>query len=239
MEQVTVGNFAELHAALHKYRGRNRWIFRGQADPDWPLTPKAGRGVYAEKDDLLYCRGWQRRAARFLDMTKFPSEWHIMMMAQHHGLPTRLLDWTWCPLVAAFFAIAEERESNAALYAFRFNDVVDEDRTRVRDVTTVALLRSTEVVPRVSSQFSLFTVHPNPSQPLTADTLPEGCALERIVIEKTGQADLLLDLDYYGINRATIFADLDGLSEHISWSLRTKREWSSGHIVDSSRAWNE
>lgn len=234
VKETVVHNFSQLHEVLRPFRGRNGYIFRGQADPSWDLIPKAGREGFSDKDDVLYFRGWKRRAARFLDATRFSNEWQLLSLAQHHGLPTRLLDWTWCPLVAVFFALFEERNSDAALYVYRFCEVVDDESVEIEDLTSVALLKSTEVTPRISSQFALFTVHPNPSRPLAVDDSNSGCELERIVIDRSGHQDLLLDLDYYGINRATIFADLEGLSSHISWSLLTRSEWTHGELIEKS-----
>jgi hypothetical protein len=40
---VTVRNFDELRKALDGYRASKRWVFRGHADANWGLVPKAGR----------------------------------------------------------------------------------------------------------------------------------------------------------------------------------------------------
>lgn len=228
-----VESFAQLHEELQQFRDDNTWIYRGQGRTDWPLIPSAGRPPFAGRDDLKYFEGWKRRAARFINPATIQNDWQWLQIAQHHGLPTRLLDWTWGPLVATFFALWKPRgnqskETDAVVYAYRWDGHYVSDETRIAEVKTVSLVKSTEIASRISSQNALFTVHPNPTESMIVDEN----SIKTIIIKASAQRELLRELNHYGVNRASIFEDLDGLSEHISWSIADNSNWTHGSPVE-------
>lgn len=98
----------------------DRWIFRGVADAKKHfLVPKIGRKaqVYSEPKELTIFRNFRRRARQFATIDGL-SDWDLLALAQHHGLPTRLLDWSINPLIAAYFAVASSpHDTDARVYA--------------------------------------------------------------------------------------------------------------------------
>ncbi|HEX7022107.1 MAG TPA: FRG domain-containing protein [Trueperaceae bacterium] len=89
---------------LHRYR--SHYAFRGIGNADFRLNSSLSRlgGDYAalEPNLLRNFRKYAPRAAPERD-----SVWYWLSVGQHHGLPTRLLDWTFSPLVALHFMTAE------------------------------------------------------------------------------------------------------------------------------------
>jgi FRG domain len=96
--------------------------FRGQRSAQWKLRPRIYREEYADAEEseirLAFEGNGLQLATASVNRTKW--EWYFLM--QHYGAPTRLLDWTANPLVALYFAIADQGENvdsrDAAVWAF-------------------------------------------------------------------------------------------------------------------------
>ncbi len=90
-------------------RLRDTGVYRGACDAAWPLLTSldtlGGASPPHRKADLEehILRNFIRYSRPYFGSPPV-SDWEVLVAAQHHGLPTRLLDWTYSPLVAAHFA---------------------------------------------------------------------------------------------------------------------------------------
>lgn len=120
-----MGEVRDLHHVLHIAGQLPRAFFRGHEDSAWELAPSAFRdgGPRAEPylphyDLERFVAGeFRRRAAAILPTVPAPDDhmtWLLYM--QHYGTASRLLDWTENALVATYFAIAREADSDGQLW---------------------------------------------------------------------------------------------------------------------------
>ena len=112
----TLSAWNTLWERLSEFVGGD-YIYRGVPDKNFNLRPSIGRdnarkepqgkevGVsrYCPADEDRILKTFKRQALPFQEYP-IPSALDYMVLARHNGVPTRLLDWTESPLVAAFFA---------------------------------------------------------------------------------------------------------------------------------------
>lgn len=102
-------------------RFRSRYAFRGLSDCSYRLETTLMRmgGDYVPLERHLM-RNFIKYAHR--NMAQGDSVWHWVSVAQHYGLPTRLLDWTYSPMIAMHFATAniEKIHMDGAIWAVNY-----------------------------------------------------------------------------------------------------------------------
>lgn len=215
------------------------WWFRGVSDTAHELVPKVGRGTEDENWNGPVGRGrsdtfadleirvfeaFKRRAVPVLRVRpQNPFEW--LAVAQHHGVPTRLLDWTPNPLMAAWFATnkkAERDGQSAKVIAVRstakwreHEEEVDPfDKRRKHPVFVV----SPHWHERVRAQRGCFSIHPQPNKPWDLD----GLTSHEFEIPEDCWREFQRRLFYFGVDASTTMADLSGLGDALAWQLKAK-----------------
>jgi hypothetical protein len=224
-QEYEVGSFEELHNVLSNFQNK-RWYFRGHSSLDWTLIPKVGRSPFNGINDQQYLDSWKRRARAYTNISAL-NDWDWLALAQHHGLATRLLDWSVNPLAAAFFAVEGDPSGSACIFAYRPKWVANTDSISPFEFDGIAIFRPTAIVDRIVQQGGIFTVHGPPSLALDK-SLGGAEELARIVISEVYREQLQVDLDFYYVNATALFPGLDGLSRYMNWRI------SKAHFADKN-----
>jgi len=88
----------------HRQKAKHTPIwFRGSTIFDHSLVPSLGRAPFKIEQERALINAFKQNAVQFFD-ERPQSEWEWLFIARHHGVPTRLLDWTESPLIGLYFA---------------------------------------------------------------------------------------------------------------------------------------
>src|SRR5208282_238966 len=143
MKQHTINSVSQFLAFVEKAKraeeaddNKADFIYRGQRE-DKPLRPRLGRLVpkgRRKKIERLMFDEFKRTSIALTDLQP-ETDWDFLAVAQHHNLPTRLLDWTSSALAALWFAVEkepveiEDKEQDAVVWMLktRVEDFIDEN----------------------------------------------------------------------------------------------------------------
>lgn len=176
-----------------------------------------------------------KSAARPLITVPPVGDWEWLALAQHHGMPTRLVDWSTNVLVACWFATTSSSAGDAIIYALdagrsdlMFCDTVS-GKTRSGPVLNdplgftsgVYLVEASPVSARITSQRGIFTAHGDPETELP---VPAG---DQFVIPEALRVDMQAQLLDIGMDASHIYPGIDGLCQSLDWRFRSGRGFSA------------
>lgn len=223
----------------------NGWAFRGELSAQWPLMTSLARRLQNYCPDRALwplrearaLRIFRRKAHNYLDDgSALGDDLRCLALMQHHGAPTRLLDFTKSPYVAAFFALADAVD-DAAVYALntpvlwsatpRFDPTLTRERIDPRtpgnyeryflgnDRPIVWFGEPSEMDRRLVAQSGLFVLPGQLDRPL-AEILDgyeqDAPMLIKYVLPLALRAEAMEALYRMNVTHATLFPDLEGLA---------------------------
>ncbi|MEI7421477.1 MAG: FRG domain-containing protein [Prolixibacteraceae bacterium] len=216
-------------------------LFRGQKEV-WPLCPRLIRVVKEKKRlDEFYdiekriLKKFKELSCQYDIKIRDYNDWDVLALAQHFGLPTRLLDWTSNAFTALWFAFELEKDNDNERIVWGL--IVDDDFPVDMEKDSPFYRRFIKVYrpkyndTRIIAQQSWFAIWniqifgnggnglpPEPNIIEAMDELEEfEYHLAKFIIPNNLRTEILNKLEIMHINYFSLFPDLTGLCKNIEW----------------------
>ena len=230
IREITFDSWGDFKASLSEKLfdslefERGRYLFRGHSNPHWHLTstfdrmflnqPKAKRLRIAE--DLLSLFKRNLEAHEMPDEAK-NNDAILLSLGQHYGLPTRLLDWSESPYIAAFFSynsqiIRRVSDSQIAIWVLDTTHPIWSSHYGVEIVDVPTFGNK-----RIRNQAGKFTLARTPFASLEEYVEAHGDSgrsLQKLLLPANVAAEALADLDAMGIHHGTVYPEIEGAAQY-------------------------
>lgn len=250
-DSKSASSAAEAIEIMLALRDNGFYSFRGQRNHAWPLGPhhlpepeNSDKLSDTQKrdgiDNILdeNRRQFVKRCRGYFDVDLDPHNfWESQFLAQHHGLKTRLLDWTSNPLVALYFAVEDilssvNDDTCGCVWAIKVDNSRFKKFHEIRNVDRNAMpgwmmIHPPLLSPRMIAQSSKFSYHPAQTDlDLRTQLLGMGEELIQIKIEpgedgKNPSPVIRKHLGILNIHHASLFPDPDGIARFVNQQWRS------------------
>ena len=198
---------------------RGHFMFRGQANAELPLVSSFDRtfsSAPTPNSDLeqLLIDNFRRECESENDLKELTTNRDCLTaLAQHSGVPTRLLDWSDSPYIASFFAFQGivERSGEVAIWILDGKSKIWHANLGVQVLSIPSWQNE-----RMRHQAAYFTISKTPFRTLeeyveTFETVDStGDPLLKVTMPSDEARMALADLDLMGINHGSLLGGLDG-----------------------------
>ena len=235
------GGVKTLSGYLDRLRDKlpaGRTVFRGQRS-SWTLRPtidrlrepvNPGENIYPLPAERQLLEEFKRRCRPYAGHMAVENDWAWLALAQHHGLATRLMDWSTSSLVALWFAVSgfevagltdAEGDRGPCVWAMSVAPELWGVSGDPFDTQSLRMFAPPVVSPRLDSQKGVFSVCGISKTRGSLENIRRNCPgefvhLEYFLIDRKCCSSILEELRRNGFDESSIYPGLEGIAASLA-----------------------